>query len=130
MEGVSPKLPLEKNSTDGVYGLNKTLKESVKQNLKNLLLTSPGERIMDPTFGVGLRGYLFEQMLPSVFAEIRARINSQVREYLPFVEILDVTFQEGDPNRHDLDHRLAVRVVFSILPLNETDVLVINSDLN
>jgi phage baseplate assembly protein W len=54
MSGISPKLPLANNKVDGAYELNKTIKQSVNQNLKNLILTNPGERIMDPLFGVGL----------------------------------------------------------------------------
>ena len=61
MAGLSPKIPLQRSEVDGFYALNKTHVELVKQNFKNLLLTSPGERIMEPNFGVGLRTFLFEQ---------------------------------------------------------------------
>ena len=59
MRGLSPKLPLTRNSETG-YSLNKTYRDMVKQNIKMLLLTAPGERIMDSNFGVGLKTYLFE----------------------------------------------------------------------
>ena len=59
--GYSPKLPLQYDSIDGYYKLNKTLHEVMKQNIKMVVLTSPGERMMQPDFGVGLRNYLFEQ---------------------------------------------------------------------
>ena len=36
--------------------------EQAKSNLKNLLLTNKGERILQPNFGTGLQGLLFEQM--------------------------------------------------------------------
>ena len=54
MAGISPKLPISKNKEDG-YTLTKTYLESTQQNLKNLLLTVPGERMMDPDFGVGMK---------------------------------------------------------------------------
>ena len=57
-KGLSPKLPLTKDPQDG-YALNKEYVELVQQNLKMILLTAPGERIMEPEFGVGLRNYLF-----------------------------------------------------------------------
>ena len=60
MYGISPKLPLIVDDLDGHYGLTKTIREAVKQNFKNLILTSPGERVMDQQFGVGLRSYFFD----------------------------------------------------------------------
>ena len=85
MQGYSPRLPLVVDQTnDGPYGLNKTILESVKQNFKMLLLTNPGERIMDPEFGVGIKKYLFSQNTNEVSGEISSRIYSQVNNYLNF----------------------------------------------
>ena len=42
MAGISVKLPLFVSEFDGPYALNKTLKDTVKQNFKMLLLTIPG----------------------------------------------------------------------------------------
>ena len=61
MIGYSPKFPLQFDNYVGAYSLTTTLKQVVKQNFINLMLTAPGERIMDINFGVGLRNYLFEQ---------------------------------------------------------------------
>jgi len=49
MTGISPSLPLTLDTTNG-YQLNQTFQEAVKQNLVGLILTVPGERIMDPNF--------------------------------------------------------------------------------
>ena len=86
MAGLSPKLPLHRNFEDG-YALNKTFKDLTRQNLKMLILTSPGERLMFPLFGVGLRRYLFRNADATTFSEIRNKINSQVRRYMPYVSI-------------------------------------------
>jgi len=69
MSSLSVALPLRYSTTDG-YQMNKTIKRLIKQNLKMLLLTNPGERVMDPTFGVGLSAYLFENFAEDVYAEI------------------------------------------------------------
>ena len=55
MNGIGPKLPLQRDDKFGNYGLISSYNEEVKQNFKNLLLTCPGERMMIPDFGVGLR---------------------------------------------------------------------------
>ena len=59
LQGLSVSLPLTYDNEDGPYRLNKTLKQVVKQNFKNLILTSPGERVMLPTFGAGVRRLSF-----------------------------------------------------------------------
>ena len=58
-EGLSVALPLRIDPIDGAYGLNKKVSEVASQNLRMIILTSPGERIMYPEFGVGIRQFLF-----------------------------------------------------------------------
>ena len=41
---------------------NYTTKEAIKNNLINFFLTNPGERPLNPTFGGGLRAFIFEQI--------------------------------------------------------------------
>ena len=57
MNGIGPKLPLQRDDVYGNYTLISSYAEEIKQNFKNLLLTAPGERMMNPDFGVGLRNY-------------------------------------------------------------------------
>ena len=47
--GFSPKIPLQYDPSDGYYKMNKSFAEVVKQNIKMIVLTAPGERIMDPS---------------------------------------------------------------------------------
>tara|TARA_R110000765_G_scaffold106736_8_gene197384 strand:+ start:781 stop:1182 length:402 start_codon:yes stop_codon:yes gene_type:complete len=130
MPGLSPKLPLLTDDVDGSYALNKTIREAVAQNLKNLILTSPGEKIMDPMFGVGLNGYIFENFNSTIVGRIKTRIYKQVEKYLPFIEILDVLTAQGDPTRGESEQLLKIKIDFLIKPLDETDILIINSDAN
>ena len=96
IQGISVKLPLTYSSEDGPYKLNKKTKEAVRQNLKNLILTIPGERVMDPSFGVGLRNFLFEQITERLYTRIAERIRKQVRSYMPFVYIEHISFDSMD----------------------------------
>ena len=91
MPGLSPKLPLHIDQIDG-YALNKDFKEVARQNLKMVILTNPGERIMIPDFGVGIRTYLFANATQTTFNTIRKRINNQVTKYLPYISIEDIKF--------------------------------------
>ena len=95
MSGISPKLPLYIDPVDGI-ALNKTLKQMARQNLKMIILTSPGERIMHPKFGVGLRRYLFMNNTQRTLSDISRKIEEQVRIYLPSVRIRSIKFFSED----------------------------------
>lgn len=54
------KLPLELDNNEQFIVHTDVLK-NIRQKILTLLLTSPGERIMDPRFGIGIKKYIFEQ---------------------------------------------------------------------
>ena len=122
MSGFSPKLPLALDADSG-YALNTTLKEVARQNFKNLVLTSPGERIMDPEFGVGIRSYLFENNSLATYGQIEARIRQQAQKYLPYIEIDQVQFGTQDVNPDISDNFLGVRISYIIKKLAISDAL-------
>ena len=128
--GLSVKLPLTLSSVFGAYNLNTTFEELAKQNLKMLILTSPGERIMDPSFGVGLMGYLFEMNSASTYAEISARIQSQVNKYLDYIRIDDIQYQIPENNPDLYPQNLSVSIFFTIIPLQMSTVLQIDANNN
>tara|TARA_R110002020_G_scaffold41695_8_gene122730 strand:+ start:224 stop:616 length:393 start_codon:yes stop_codon:yes gene_type:complete len=125
MAGLSPKLPLVRTPEDGPYGLNKTFLETTKQNFKNLLLTIPGERVMDRNFGIGLKRFLFEPDATFLRDEIEGRIRNQLKQYLPHVVLVDVEFQSSlVPSQAQLDsHVLGIRLVYRVEPFNQNDFL-------
>ena len=48
--------------------------DAVEQSIRAILLTEPGERIARPTFGVGLRRYLFAPNSLELRTQIRAAV--------------------------------------------------------
>ena len=88
-----------------------------------ILLTNPGERMMDPDFGVGLQEFLHEQNTASLVGRISARIQSQVEEYMSFIEVQE-TYVGPDVNSlNPSDNVLAISIKYSIIPISEDDVL-------
>ena len=122
MSGFSPRLPLSIDSDDG-YTLTKNLKQVAKQNFKMLVLTNPGERVMDPEFGVGILAYLFENSDTSVQGKIDARIRQQVGRYLPYITIERISFNSYLNDEAVSDNFLGVRIRYSIQKLAITDML-------
>ena len=114
MYGIAPKLPIIV-SKEGSPQNTLTIEENTQQNLKNLLLTSPGERIMDVDFGVGLRRFLFENNTPTSRSRIESRIYEQVSTYLPFVEInsLEIGYSQENPHLVDIKLRYDIANVAS-----------------
>ena len=123
MAGISPKLPLSRDYDDG-YLMNKSLREVVKQNFKNLLLTSPGERVMDPDFGIGLRNYLFEQNSVILREEVMEAVYEQVNRYLPFVKVKKI-----DIGSDDSSTTLMVSIIYSIPSIDTQDQISVTSAL-
>ena len=91
--GLDAQLPLAFDNTDRFYILNKTLKDNYKQNVKMLLLTAPGERILLARYGVGLRNYLFEN---APEAEISQKIYEQMRLFLPQLAIISLSINKNN----------------------------------
>lgn len=65
--------------------------DSVKESIRNLLMTDRGERLMQPNLGAGLRQLLFENMIPSTFELIKERVKSTLEIYEPRADIIDIT---------------------------------------
>ena len=123
--GLAPKLPLSRNDTDGFYGLTKDIVENTQQNLKNLILTSPGEKMMDPGFGVGIRRMLFENR-DTVVSQASGQIHEQVRIYMPYIRVLDIAVAPKEENiTISNEHTLFLGIEYTILPIAYTDRMVI-----
>lgn len=115
MRTLSPKFPIS-FADEGGYSSNKTIKDVVKQNFKNLVLTSPGERIMIPDFGVGIRNYLFEQSVEEAIDNVVSSLNEQIEKFMPFIEIQGILpiFE---------DNELVISIQYFITPISESDIL-------
>ena len=127
--GYDAKLPLTKHAGSGWESVN-TAAGIVRQDLTILLMTAPGERIMNPDFGVGLRRFLFEPMIRPTFGAIEDRIKSQVKKYLPFITIQNIAFGSAldsgpDAVLTDLDpNALSITISYSFGRGNSDEITV------
>jgi len=128
-QGISPKLPLSYDVIDGPYRLNRTLGETIKQNFKNLILTMPGERIMIPDFGVGLYGFLFENVSGEVLDELVHRITEQTQTYMPMINLVAIDFITSDEDPNISFNEVRTVIKYNILPLDQDDELIITSTI-
>ena len=86
--------------------------EQVKSNIKNLLLTKKGERILQPEFGSGLQELLFESNVTDFEGKIEDTINSSLEQWLPYVTVDEIDVDASDELRDN--NRINVSVKFRI----------------
>jgi len=127
MPGISVKLPLKQDEVDGLYQMNKTLTEVTQQDLKMLFLTSPGERILIPNYGVGLKRFLFENStnVEALQHEIISIAIEQVQTWMPYVELKHFDFNYSEGNN---PHLLGLSVHYTNNPLGLDGVLEIDGE--
>ena len=130
LQGLSVSLPLTYDNEDGPYRLNKTLKQVVKQNFKNLILTSPGERVMLPTFGAGVRRLLFEPSTSETFSKVSQRISSQVTKFMNYLKIENISFITSDQDSSLSPNSVRLIIKYNIGPINDSDTLIITQSID
>ena len=120
MPGLSAQLPLSMDGVEG-YTLNRDYIKLVRQNLTMLMETAPGERIMYPEFGVGLRNFLFEIDNPFLRTDISQKIHEQVGIYMPFLNIVGIDFRSAAEDDTLDTNYLGIRLKYIIPPLQQSD---------
>lgn len=89
---VGIEYPLRRGDTvDGYFASTTTTLQAAKTNVKMLLETSRGERLMQPQLGTSLRRFLFEQMSDELRILIENDIIDTFAKWLPFLTIVDIT---------------------------------------
>tara|TARA_R110000765_G_scaffold313179_1_gene406212 strand:+ start:3663 stop:4079 length:417 start_codon:yes stop_codon:yes gene_type:complete len=93
--------------TDGV--------QTTMSGLKQLLLTSKGERVMRPDFGTSLRASVFEQMTESKITNLRQELSSAIRKYHPEVDILKLDVSWNSTTQASSRNSLLVTLDFQLI---------------
>lgn len=101
-------LPLQKGST-GYFEQSFQTIDQVKSNIKNLLLTRRGERIMQPELGSGLWALIFEQNTTELEIAIEDEIVATMERWLPYINIVDFII-----NRRPDSYTVEVQLSFTI----------------
>ena len=101
---IGLKLPFNRDKS-GLFGRTQTTLEQAGSNIKNLLLTAKGERVMQPDFGSRLRELLFEQYTEDLTERIKQEIQEAMSTWLPYIDIakVDVIQNETNPTETKVD---------------------------
>ena len=75
----------------GVFYSTYTTQNAIRNNLINFFLTDPPERYLNPTFGGGLRAFIFEQITSDNLDTLQEDIQSKLNQYFPNVIVGDLS---------------------------------------
>jgi len=78
------------------YFFTETSETLIKNNLKQLLSTHPGERIMLPDFGCNIRRFLFQPLDITTREAIKRQVVTSINKYLTSVLIEGIKIEEVD----------------------------------
>ena len=99
---VGITLPIQRGN-DGYFAQSFRTFDQVRSNLKNLLLTKKGERILQPDFGSGLHDLLFNPATEKFEEDLENTINDAVAKWLPYVIVedinIDISKEQTDNNQ-------------------------------
>tara|TARA_R110002049_G_scaffold74366_1_gene191863 strand:- start:2448 stop:2855 length:408 start_codon:yes stop_codon:yes gene_type:complete len=102
----------------GVFTPNYQTKEAIKNNLINYFLTNPGERPGNPTFGAGLRNYIFTQIDQQDLSFIQDDIQTKVLTFFPEVQIEEITVLPTERS-----NTININLTYSVSDTNISDTL-------
>ena len=83
--------------------------EAIRNSITNAFLTSPGQKILNPTYGVELRQYLFEPVDDYIPSLIETDILENLPNAEPRIEVVNVTVT-GDEENNQYDIELQINV--------------------
>ena len=87
--------------------------EAIRNGLVNLFSTSPGQKLLEPEFGLDFRKYVFEMLTREMATDLRGTIYKQVRRYEPRVTLTDVRIVI-----YEDDSEMDIDIYFDVPSLN------------
>jgi phage baseplate assembly protein W len=92
---------------------------SIKQSIRNLMLTNTGDRLFQPTIGGNIRELLFENNLQENLITARNYVKTVIERFEPRVQLIDVRMDspERDP------HTVYVTIIYRTLNNSEPQTL-------
>jgi phage baseplate assembly protein W len=123
--------PLTKHH-QGFLHNSETDLEQIKSNLATILLTEPGERIMNPVFGCALSKVYLNQPKEIVLKSFKDKVTNSLRKWEQRIQINDVQINLQTMKDESTGDELVIMIsIYFIDPikLNETQALHVQKSL-
>lgn len=115
MASINLQLPLRKSSK-GAFATNIETVRAIADDLRLLILTNHGERVIHGDFGANLRKVIFELQGAQLRQTTKDLINAAVEKWMPFVILNDVIVNDSTTDRTLRQNEIHVRIEFSVGP--------------
>lgn len=105
---------------DVAFNQSFTTLEQVRTNIKSLLLTKRGERVMQPNLGSGLDEIVFDMNDENLATDLEDTIVSTLEQWLPYVTVEEINIEQTDELKDT--NRVNISLTFRIgdsINLNE-----------
>jgi phage baseplate assembly protein W len=112
-------------SGKGVFNQSYSTEEQSISNLKNLLLTVKGERVMQPNFGTSLQRLIFEQNVDDLSGTIENELTDSINFWLPYIVIQNIDILQIQDS-----YSILVRLYFSVTEVGANQVINILANEN
>jgi len=110
--------PVSFDQTGGsMFKMSVDLEDQIRDNLRNLISTNHGERLMLNDFGANLKELAYDLTSEDVISEALSRISIAVSKYMPFVELenLQVDIVRSDDGDSVLNK---IKITYSVPSIN------------
>jgi phage baseplate assembly protein W len=94
--------------------------EDIKQSIRIILETSPGDRVMRPNFGCGIHDLVFAALDSTAIQRIRSIVDEALRRCEARIEVLAIDVDEDAAD----DGTLSVRIDYRVRKTNQVGNLV------
>ena len=101
-----------------VFRPNYTTAEAIKNNLINYFLTNRGERPLNPTFGGGLREFIFQQITTNNLDFLKERIQQDIAAFFNNIQIGDLNILRQEDN-----NTVTIELTYGVINTNINDTL-------
>lgn len=93
--------------------------DDIRQAIRIILATNPGERVMRPDFGAGLQAFVFEPVSVATMHRLETRVREALIDFEPRIDVMEVRVTAESPARGVLliDIRYRVRANNSLANL-------------
>ena len=112
--------PPRSSGYDEIFDMHSDPREQLKDNLKNLIMTNQGERLVQHAFGANLKNALYDYTKDRDYkSTIDSQIRGAVEAYMPVINITTIEsviiddLEKNSANNAGLA-KLKLRVIFSV----------------
>ena len=116
--GIGVNIPFNEG---GVFTPNYTTADSIKNNLINYFLTNPGERPGNPTFGGGLRAFIFSSISDDNLDFLQEDVSQKIASQFPNVNVKNLEVLANTDN-----NEVVVQIYYTVVNTSIEGELVLN----